>query len=173
MRAQAAKAAEDATTGTVSEGSLSSPPDLELHLTLDFYFVYEFHLTLLGSLRELTARATERPLDLYSKYEFHFTLIELPSLRGAHGAGCKAASQTSTSCTGPTSRSGRFTSISKSFTGRGGPNRPGRCTAAYLRAARGLSSQKHDFAAEGHSRTPCRWCRSQLPDFYFRNDWSL
>jgi hypothetical protein len=99
--------------------------------------------------------------------------VELPSLRGAHGVGCKAASQTSTSCTGPTSRSGRFTSISKSFTGRGGPNRPGRCTAAYLRAARGLSSQKHDFAAEGHSRTPCRWCRSQLPDFYFRNDWSL
>jgi len=29
----------------------------------------------LGSLRELTARATERPLDLYSKYEFHFTLL--------------------------------------------------------------------------------------------------
>ena len=34
--------------------------------------MYEFHLTLLGSLRELTAQAT-RPLDLYSKYEFHFT----------------------------------------------------------------------------------------------------
>ena len=55
-------------------GEPQLPPDLELHLTLDFYFVYEFHLTLLGSPRELTAQATERPLDLYSKYEFHFTL---------------------------------------------------------------------------------------------------
>ena len=108
MRAQAAKAAEDATTGTVSEGSLSSPPDLELHLTLDFYFVYEFHLTLLGSPRELTAQATERPLDLYSKYEFHFTLLSSPFLRGAHGAGCRAAPRTSTSCTSPTSRSGKI-----------------------------------------------------------------
>jgi len=47
---------------------------LELHFTLDFYSVYEFHLTLLGSPRELTAQATVHPLDLYSKYEFHFTL---------------------------------------------------------------------------------------------------
>ena len=61
-------------TGKVSEGSLSSPPELELHFTLDFYSAYEFHLTLLGSPRELTAQATVHPLDLYSKYEFHFTL---------------------------------------------------------------------------------------------------
>ena len=47
-------------------GEPQLPPDLELHLTLDFFFVYEFHLTLLGSPRELTAQATERPLDLYT-----------------------------------------------------------------------------------------------------------
>ena len=88
-------------------------PD-ELHFTLDFYFVYEFHLTLLGSLRELTAQAPLGPL-LRVRVPLHAD--ELPSLRGAHGAGYKAASQTSTSSTSPTSRSGRFTSISEELHG--------------------------------------------------------
>ena len=45
---------------------------------LDLYFVYEFHLTLFGSPRELAAQATKRPPDLYSVYEFHFTLLSSP-----------------------------------------------------------------------------------------------
>ena len=47
--------AADATDLHSNGGEPQLPPDLELHLTLDLYFVYEFHLTLLGSPRDLTA----------------------------------------------------------------------------------------------------------------------
>ena len=65
--------------------------------------MYEFHLTLLSSIRELTAQGDKAPPpDLYFVYELHLTLLS--SIRELTVQGDKAPPRTSTSCTSSTSR---------------------------------------------------------------------
>ena len=57
---------------------------------LDLYFVYEFHLTLLGSRYSASSRrrARKRSPDLYFMYECHVTLLssQYPAELTAQGA---------------------------------------------------------------------------------------